>query len=101
MNSDYCSNDKSLAETSSNCIDDYKCSIIINQASVSKCEAKLFCLITERLCYEIKRAQGLGELKYLINLANSFLLASASKETAIADIINSCAFICSKKDDCH
>ena len=79
---------------------DCRSDIICSEASVAQCEAKLFCTIVERLCCEIKGARCLRELEYLINIANRFFLASASKERALGEVIASCTEKKEKSKDC-
>lgn len=65
------------------------CYILNSQVAVSNCEAKLFCKVIQRLICEINHACDLNELAKVIEITNSFLCASASKEKSIASIINS------------
>ncbi|MFA9398977.1 MAG: hypothetical protein ACERKV_12045 [Clostridiaceae bacterium] len=69
--------------------DCYK-SILRNQAEVSRCEAEMFCSVSKRFCCEMYRPHNLSECYMIINMISNFLLASASKEKAIAEVINSC-----------
>lgn len=68
-----------------NCLDD----IICSQSKVAECEAKLFCEIASRLGWEIKHARCMRDLEHLLYLANNFLSASANKEKAISEVVDS------------
>ncbi|HWQ59307.1 MAG TPA: hypothetical protein VN540_09840 [Clostridia bacterium] len=65
------------------CLDDIACS----QRKVAECEAKLFCVISDRLGCEIRHARCLRELEHLLHLTNRFLASSAVKEKAIGDVV--------------
>ncbi|HOG00052.1 MAG TPA: hypothetical protein PK438_05120 [Clostridia bacterium] len=66
------------------CLDDIACS----QRKVAECEAKLFCVIADRLGCEIRHARCMRELEYLLRLTNNFLAASAVKEKAIGEVVS-------------
>ncbi|MDD2401522.1 MAG: hypothetical protein PHI90_03390 [Clostridia bacterium] len=66
-------------------------SIICDQATISQYEAQLFCRVTHRLCYELCHASDISELYSVIELINCFLMASATKERAVAEVIESCS----------
>ena len=74
-----------------NCLGEIACS----QKRVAECEARLFCEVTGRLGCEIRHARCLRDLERLLALTNSFLTASAVKETAIGGVIASL-----DRDDC-
>lgn len=61
-----------------------------HQGAVSRCEAKLFCKVSQRLEEEVREACDFHELEEVIRLINSFLRASAKKEKSLAEIIKAC-----------
>ncbi|AVX30102.1 MAG: hypothetical protein ACOY3H_03525 [Bacillota bacterium] len=61
--------------------------ILGTQGPVTRCEAQLFCEIAHRLRKEVVKACDFEQLAQVVRLANSFLLASAAKEKAIATLI--------------
>jgi hypothetical protein len=63
--------------------------IACSQLKVAECEAKLFCDVVSRLGCEIRHARCLRDLDQLVRITNSFLNASAVKETAIAEVLAS------------
>lgn len=79
------------------CLEDILC----YQAWMCGCEAKLFCNATSRLSYELYNARNLCEVKDVIDTINSLYLASASKENALAKVINAyCPRPYRSYDDC-
>lgn len=68
-----------------NCREEIACS----QLRVAECEARLFCAITNRLGCEIRHARCLRDLEQLLRITNNFLLASAAKEKAISEVLDS------------
>ncbi len=65
-----------------------------SQQEAAECEARLFCEIASQLRYEIRRARCSRELERLVCLTNSFLAASAQKEAAIGEVIDSLGESC-------
>lgn len=79
----------------SNC-DNPEKDILRSQAYVARCEAKLFCEITQRLCCELRRMRCLSQVECIVDIANELLRASACKEKSLAQVIEACA---EKTDD--
>jgi hypothetical protein len=69
------------------CHHDCKNEILCCEAKACKCAAELFCTVAERLSCEIKMARSSRELACLIELSNSFLIASAQKENALSSVL--------------
>lgn len=77
--------------TRTSCLDDIACS----QKRVAECEARLFCVIADRLGCEIRHARCMRDLDHLLCLTQKFLTASAVKEKAINETV---AIFCDCKD---
>lgn len=80
--------------TSSECLEDILCNI----ATISRCEADLFCASTDKIKRGLRRSRNIQELRAYFNMIECLFNSNAVSEKSHAELINS--FCNCHKSDC-